>query len=559
MRLSRSFLPKLTLMLGVVLSATVPLAQAETAIGYFVDSIAGSDSNDGKTAATPWKSLNKVNSTVSAAGADVWLLEGSTFANQMLSVRWNGTASNRATIGTYHMEGGAPTVGYVSRPAVIKGTYGPSCSRTLGAPVGSLCPFESTDSVPPDSKYNALVTVTGSYVTLQDLFITDSSGEGVQIEGDHDRVTNIRTKNTASFAIRSIPGAQYVTIENSDVSYAGIASASGDQRWNNRPHAILVQGTRPSYGIIQNNYVHETMTEGIQCRGSTFCIIRGNRISNVVNLGIYLDNASDIIVENNEIYGETVQPPATTPGHGWNQSVGIAVAVEETSNPRYSSVRNLIRNNLIANVSTCLNINVFPTVEREGWKTGGWFIGNTCLAFTSQAVQNRDPAANIEGWEIANNVFDRPNNGGQSVCVSTPTELMHFHNNAWAARPSDSSCQGPGDVAGSSEVSRTFRWTAAGTGNFPALSDWDLGQGSVAAKAGTPMNSRSAMASSPNFRYAALSGAQVGAASCLPPESSWDQMLATDRLCRERDPSAPSMGALESGGGLGRSYTLTVD
>ena len=559
MRILRPLFCELTLIL-VIFGATVSIAHSEVAVGYFVDPIGGNDSNDGTSHATRWKTLKKVNSSVSSAGADVWLLEGTTFTGQTLSIKWNGAASNRVTVGTYHMESGTPTVGYASSPAAIKGTYGRSCSRTLGAPAGSLCPFESADSVPPDSKYNALVTISGNYVTLQDLLVTDSSGEGVQIDGAHDRITNIKTRNTASFAVGSVPGAQYVTIENSDVSYAGIASASGDQRWDNRPHAILIQGTRPSYGIIQNNYVHETMTEGIQCRGSTFCIIRGNRISNVVNLGIYLDNASDIIVENNEIYGKTMQPPATTPGNGWNQSVGIAVAVEETSNPRYSSVRNLIRNNLIANVSTCLNINVFPTVEKEGWKTGGWFVGNTCLAFTSQAVQIRDPEANIDSWEIANNVFDLPNNGGSSICVSTPTGLMHFHHNAWASRPGDSSCRGSSDVAGPSNVSHVFRWSAAGTGNFPAASDWELGAGSVASKSGDPMSGRSAIASNPSFQFSTVSGSQVGAPKCLPTKSDWGQMLSIDRLCRERNSSAPNMGALEEGGtSPSVGYMLTVE
>ncbi|MEG1858598.1 MAG: hypothetical protein RR216_07620, partial [Pseudoflavonifractor sp.] len=75
---------------------------------FYVDSAAGSDSNSGTTAETPWKTLWKVNSVLLRPGSKVYLKAGSVFADQGLSLRGNGTAAkpilvdmyNGATIGT---------------------------------------------------------------------------------------------------------------------------------------------------------------------------------------------------------------------------------------------------------------------------------------------------------------------------------------------------------------------------------------------------------------------------------------------------------------------------
>ncbi len=566
MGIFQTALLRTALLLGAFACSTPAVAQDLVAHGYFVDSVGGNDANDGTTHATRWKTLAKVSSTVRANGADVWLLEGSSFQGETLVVDWGGSANDPVIVGTYHLVSGSPTVGYASSRAEIHGTYNSACSVTLGARAGSLCSWsQATESAAvPTSFYKALVTVSANYVTLQDLFVTESAGIGILINNgaDHSTTDNVKISATAAFAYWSDAGSQYSTLRNSDISYAGLSSKNADSRYGNRPHAVLFLDTRPSYALLENTYIHESFSEGAQCRKSSFCVFRGNRFSNLVNLSVYLDNASDVIVENNEFYGETLPSPPGVLGSGWGQNTGISVAVEPSSNPNYNSVRNIVRNNLFANVSSCLNINVFPTLEAAGWQTGGKFVGNTCLAFSTNAININDPEANIAGWEIANNIFDRPNNRGASVCTQTvATPRVTFHHNAWSATPSAAECRGSGDVVGPSGVSTSFDWTKAGSGHFPDAADWELSAAdSVAAKAGDPMTD--SMATEPDgfLQFPNFTSRAVGGSTCLPTLSEWRREFAIDFLCRPRDASSPNIGALERGEPQkGNALTLFVD
>ena len=74
------------------------------AAGYSVDCGGGDDGNAG-TSAAPWRTLSKVNSTVSTMSADVWFLAGTTCQGS-LSVDWNGTAADHVIVGSYYVSGG---------------------------------------------------------------------------------------------------------------------------------------------------------------------------------------------------------------------------------------------------------------------------------------------------------------------------------------------------------------------------------------------------------------------------------------------------------------------
>src|SRR5262245_24606355 len=80
----------------------------------------GSDSSDGKSHATAWASLNKVNSYSFAPGDSVLFLEGNRWAGQ-LTVDWPGTASERAVVGAYYLDGSTPVRGYRSSRPIIDG------------------------------------------------------------------------------------------------------------------------------------------------------------------------------------------------------------------------------------------------------------------------------------------------------------------------------------------------------------------------------------------------------------------------------------------------------
>ena len=66
----------------------------------YVDPVGGSDSNDGLTTATAWKTVTKVNNTTIPAGAAILFKRGATYTTSLV-VDNSGTSSNRIVVGSY--------------------------------------------------------------------------------------------------------------------------------------------------------------------------------------------------------------------------------------------------------------------------------------------------------------------------------------------------------------------------------------------------------------------------------------------------------------------------
>ncbi|HMO62588.1 MAG TPA: right-handed parallel beta-helix repeat-containing protein [Ferruginibacter sp.] len=85
-----------------VLVLSVLISFSAQATNYYVSSISGNDANNGTSAATPWKSLAKVNAAFSsiAAGDSILFKSGEIFEGKLLPNR-SGTAVNPIVIGAY--------------------------------------------------------------------------------------------------------------------------------------------------------------------------------------------------------------------------------------------------------------------------------------------------------------------------------------------------------------------------------------------------------------------------------------------------------------------------
>lgn len=70
------------------------------AVDYFVDSIAGSDTNPGTSAAAPWKTISKVNGITFLPGDQVLFKRGSVFAGR-LTPKGSGNATSQLIFGAY--------------------------------------------------------------------------------------------------------------------------------------------------------------------------------------------------------------------------------------------------------------------------------------------------------------------------------------------------------------------------------------------------------------------------------------------------------------------------
>lgn len=72
----------------IVSSPAAPAAAVGST--YYVDSVAGSDTNVGTVSSAPWKTLTKVNTVTLTAGSRILLKAGSVFANQYLDLTGSG-------------------------------------------------------------------------------------------------------------------------------------------------------------------------------------------------------------------------------------------------------------------------------------------------------------------------------------------------------------------------------------------------------------------------------------------------------------------------------------
>lgn len=80
--------------------APAPVGTTLPSTSYFVDSIAGDDSNSGTSMAAPWKTLNKIDATTFSPGDAVLLKSGSLWTGQLWP-KGSGTRLHPILIGKY--------------------------------------------------------------------------------------------------------------------------------------------------------------------------------------------------------------------------------------------------------------------------------------------------------------------------------------------------------------------------------------------------------------------------------------------------------------------------
>lgn len=94
----------LSLITAAILAASIagPVRAAQAAVvTYYVSSSGGNDANNGTSEATPFKTINKVNTLNLQAGDKVLFKCGDTWRGSMLTIRKSGSAASVLTFGSY--------------------------------------------------------------------------------------------------------------------------------------------------------------------------------------------------------------------------------------------------------------------------------------------------------------------------------------------------------------------------------------------------------------------------------------------------------------------------
>jgi parallel beta-helix repeat protein len=141
----------------------------------------------------------------------------------------------------------------------------------------------------------SVVRVTGSYVTLANIEVRNSSGRGITIEGTGDRVSGTSVHNIQYNGI--LAGGSNQRIDNNEVWNTVLSNTNasmGSSGW-----AEAVNTWRASNTTINNNDIHDNWGEGIDFISSNGGFALSNRVVDNFSTQIYVDGTANVIIHGN--------------------------------------------------------------------------------------------------------------------------------------------------------------------------------------------------------------------------------------------------------------------
>lgn len=372
---------------------------------YYVDKATGSDSNNGSSTATAWKTIQKA-ATSATANSIVHIKTGTYYEN--VTINTNGATGSPIVFSGY---GG---------PVILDGT-GTSGSTMLSITNRSNLTFENLtiqNNIKTHSKGISLTTATGTCnnITFRNININhigwtsnaanlpdDSDNAwGIYVRGQSGAITNLLIDNCSahdnvlgySEAITIGGNVDGFTIKNCTV-------------YDNTNIGIHVSGPindiGPKNGVITGN----------TCYGNTSPI--------AVSAGIYLDGPSNITIEKNRCYGNPI---------------GIEVGCEKDGTVQSITVKN---NLLYNNQYSGLTIGGYTT-DTTGQVINSTFRNNTLIKNSSYL----SGIAEITISKASNCIFENniiySNNQGILLTMLDiqPQVNNHFNFNCWYTNPGNS-------------------------------------------------------------------------------------------------------------------------
>jgi len=386
-------------------------ATASEAATYYVRN-GGSDSADGRSHATAWASLGKINNHSFSPGDQVLLHEGHRWVGRV-ELDWAGTSTAHAVLGAYYLDGSTPKRGYRTAPPTIDGE----------------------DRLPTESKWTPLVLIRANRVRVENLRVINSEGRGIGAASVSDpEVVGCSVSNIRSGGIHFLK-TQGGRAENNRVTRtdAGYPESGGTVDWG---AAIAIVTSRST--VIRNNTVAEVWGEGINAHsGSQYTLIERNYVFGARSAGVYSDAAPDTTIRRNIIVGtanssywrngSTVGPGIVLsnevyhyPAGGGSQDVSI------------QSKRARIYGNLVANTSEGIGIwgggfaetsyddmriynntlvdNTIQVTMSTKPKPGAQFYNNILLSLSGGTTDIS--GLNLNGMTAKNNYFSKGDPGG---------------------------------------------------------------------------------------------------------------------------------------------------
>lgn len=562
------------------LAGTAPGGTDLTNTCYVVDSVNGNDSNNGLTVATAWKTIAKVNSSVSSVGADICLMDDSEW-NEQLVIDWGGSSSDMANVRAVYVDTGDSNklvaydtgtgTGRGARPK-IGGDLTPACIAAANCK-GSADYYFTGMTV--SSGYVGQVEIASNYVRVAGLYIGYTAAIGIRAAGlgngpsfSGTRHHFIIEDNVLEFngkqQILAMNGAQNFVIRRNNLSNGGQCFVEGAKNGlsSQAARAPLCDGgawgtslavirSYDAQGLVENNDVHDTPQEGINMnQGTSHVIVRGNRIGNTHSTSGYCDMCTDVVWESNILWGVFGGVGDYTVGGSFGGGFGANVE----RNDYGSVVNNIIRNcitvdsgqaALVANTFTA-NGNPYAAGKSTNWHQ----YGNTHVSADAYNVRLvRTQAAN----DIRSTLFITDDISASATCSFSSVESLTLGDdyNYWSPTPSNATCVGANDESGTVTLATTETdWDSADYAtNLPTIDDFRLQAGSAGIGAGDPALETEDL---PNSLDYTDFGTWIWdyteypwAIDTLAKKQNWSKKLYYDFEGTARDATTPDIGALE--------------
>jgi hypothetical protein len=294
---------------------------------YYLDSAAGSDSNDGLSPGTAWKTLAKINGVTLQPGNKICLKAGGSWTGQLAP---KGSGSSAAPIIVDQYGSGA-------KPLLAAGSADADTVHLLNQQYWEINDLEVTNKKTSVGDYRG-ISVNGqngstlNHIYIRNCFVHDVTGEVLWIGGDTaDNAPGITfqsgwdaSKRTGGivFDVQAGTGTAMKTkfndvlVEDNVVqncSFGGIIlkQLDGSVHWGTRSSATSTTWTPHTNVVVRGNYLSQLDTS-YGCNGIYMTNVEGGLIEqNVVNgagtSAIELYYTDSVTVQHNETFGTKVK------------------------------------------------------------------------------------------------------------------------------------------------------------------------------------------------------------------------------------------------------------
>jgi hypothetical protein len=290
---------------------------------YYVDSASGSDTNNGTSTSTPWKTLTKVNSTTFVAGDQIQFKRGGSWTGQLYP-KGSGSSGSPITIDAYG-SGNLPIINGAGTMADKQGTV-----YFLNQQYWTVRNLEITNNAVDNGNYRSGIMVmnNGGGVTngfiISNNYVHNVVSNAVGLPGDDPHWfggISFRAVGTGdSFAS--------VIIDNNTVSYSDrVGIVFWDSSYQTRSSAstsVVISNNNVSYSGGDNILLYGTDNGLIDHNIGSFATNNpALSVSNKYSAGIWPTRSYDSTVQYNESYSTQFSGD----GEGFDADVKQAGAV----------------------------------------------------------------------------------------------------------------------------------------------------------------------------------------------------------------------------------------